>query len=386
MEKKIYLDYAATTPVDPKTVRAMIPYFTKKFGNSTSLHSFGQEAKEILEKNRAIIAKTLSAKPKEIIFTSSATESNNLALKGIAFANKNKGKHIIISSIEHSSVLNNAKWLEKHDFEIEKLPVDKYGLVNPNVLKKTIRKDTILVSIMHANNEIGTIEPIEKIGKICHKNNVYFHTDAVQSFGKVPINVNKMNIDLLTACSQKMYGPKGAACLFIRQGVKIVPLLHGGGHEFGLRPSTVNIPAIVGFIKAVESCQQEMKRESQRLINLRNKLIKKVLEKIPDSYLNGHAEKRLPNNANFWFKFVEGESIVMQLDSYGIAASTASACSSSKLEPSHVLSAIGLNPQQSHGSLRISMGRWTKEKDIDYVLEILPKIIKKLRKISPFKY
>jgi len=238
---------------------------------------------------------------------------------------------------------------------------------------------------MHANNEIGTIEPIEKIGKICREKNVYFHTDAAQSFGKIPIDVNKMNIDLLTACSQKMYGPKGSACLFIKKGVKIEPILHGGGHEFGLRPSTVNVSAIVGFVKAVELCQAEIKKESERLIKLRNKLIKKVLEKIPDSYLNGHAEKRLPNNANFWFKFIEGESIVMQLDSYGIATSTASACSSSKLEPSYVLLAIGLKPQQAQGSLRFSLGRWTKEKDIDYVLEVLPKIIKKLREISPFK-
>ena len=385
MRKKIYLDYTATTPVDSKVIKAMLSYFSQGFGNSASLHSFGQKAKEALEKSRENIAKALKAKPREIIFTSSATESNNFVLKGVAFANKNKGGHIIISSIEHDSVLNNTKLLKKHGFEIEKLPVDKYGLVNVDVLKKSIRKDTILVSVMHANNEIGTVEPIEEIGEICKKNNIYFHTDATQSFGKIPINVNKMNIDLLTASSHKMYGPKGVALLFIKEGVNIEPLLHGGGHEFGLRPSTVNIPAIVGFAKAVEICQKKMQKETNRLIKLRDELIRRVLEKIPNSHLNGHPEKRLSNNANFWFEFVEGESIVMQLDSYGIAASTASACSSPKLEPSHVLLAIGLRPQEVHGSLRLSLGRWTKEKDIDYVLEVLPKIIKKLRKVSPFK-
>ena len=386
MKKKVYLDYAATSPVDPRAVKVMLPYLTEKFGNSASLYSFGQEAKEVLEKSRAIIAKVLGAKPREIIFTGSATESNNLALKGVAFANMDKGRHIIISSIEHDCVLNSAKWLEKHGFEIEKLPVDKYGLVSPDVFKKAIRKDTILVSVIHANNEIGTIEPIGKIGKICCQKGIYFHTDAAQSFGKIPININKMNIDLLTTSSHKMYGPKGAACLFIREGVKIEPLLHGGGHEFGLRSSTINIPAIVGFAKAVEICQKEMQKETSRLIKLRDKLIKGVLEKIPNSHLNGHPEKRLPNNANFWFEFVEGESIVMQLDSYGIAASTASACSSPKLEPSHVLLACGLQPEQAHGSLRLSFGRWTTERDVGYVLETLPKIIKKLREISPFTF
>ena len=388
MRKKsrgIYLDYAATTPVDPIVMKAMTPYFTDKFGNSASLHSYGQKAKEVLDKSRAIIARVLGGKPRELIFTSSATESNNTVLKGVAFANKDKGRHIIISSIEHDCVLNSAEWLEKQGFEIDKLSVDKYGLVSPDDVKKAIRKDTILVSVMHANNEIGVIEPIAEIGKICKEKGVYFHTDAVQSFGRIPLNVDKMNIDLLTASSHKMYGPKGAACLFIREGVKIEPLLHGGGHEFGLRSSTINVPAVVGFAKAVEICYQEMEKETQRSTKLRDKLIEKVLEKIPNSYLNGHPEKRLPNNVNFWFKFVEGEAIVMQLDAYGIAASTASACSSPKLAPSHVLLAIGIKPQEAHGSLRLSLGRWTKEEDIDYVLEILPGVINKLREISPFK-
>jgi len=382
---KTYLDYAATTPVDPRVLKAMLPYFTEKFGNSISLHSFGQEAKKALEKNRLIMAKALNAKDKnEIIFTSSATESNNLAIKGIAFANQNKGKHIIISSIEHSCVLNSAQWLEKQGFKVTKVKVDKYGLIDPKEIEKAIRKDTILVSIIHANNEIGTIEPIEEIGKICEKKKVYFHTDAVQSFAKVPIDVQKMKIDLLTASSHKLYGPKGAALLYIKKGTKIEPLIHGGGHEFGLRSSTVNIPAIVGFGKAVEICEKEMKKESKRQIKLRDKLINGVLKKIPDSYLNGHPKKRLPNNTNFWFAYVEGESIIMDLNSYGIAASTGSACSSEKLEPSHVLLACGLRPEQAHGSLRLTMGRWTKEQDINYLLKILPKTIKKLRELSPY--
>jgi cysteine desulfurase len=383
--KRIYLDYAATTPVDPRVLKAMEPYFSEKFGNTMSLHSFGQEAKTALEEAREIVADLMGAKPSEVIFTSSATESNNLALKGVAFANRRKGNHIIISSIEHSCIMESAKWLEKQGFEITRLKVDKYGLVDPEDVKKAIKKETILVSIMHANNEIGTIEPIEEIGKICKERGVYFHTDAAQSFGKIPINVNKMNIDLMTVSSHKMYGPKGAAALFVREGTKIEPILHGGGHEMGLRSSTVNVAAIIGFAEACKICKKEMEKEAKRSTKLRDKLIKGVLEKIPGSHLNGHPTKRLPNNANFWFKGVEGESIVIQLDLLGIAASTGSACSTEKLEPSHVLLAIGLRPEQAHGSLRLSLGRWTTEKDIDYVLEVLPKVIKKLRKISPIK-
>lgn len=383
--KKIYLDYAATTPVDPRVVKAMSPYFTEKFGNTMSLHSFGQEAKQALEESREAAADLIKAKPDEIIFTSSATESNNLALKGIAFANRKKGRHIIISSIEHPCIIESAKWLETQGFEITRLSVDKYGLINPNDVRKAIKKDTILVSITHASNEIGTIQPISEIGKICKEKRVYFHTDAVQSFGKIPIDVNKMNIDLLSASSHKMYGPKGAACLFIREGTRIEPILHGGGQESGLRSSTVNVPAIVGFAEACKICKREMKKEAQRQIKLRDKLIKGVLRGIKRAYLNGHPQKRLPNNTNFWFEFIEGESMVIQLDLLRVAASTGSACSSLKLEPSHILLAIGLKPEQAHGSLRLTLGRWTTEKEINYVLEILPEVIKKLRKISPFK-
>ena len=385
MRKRIYLDYAATTPVDPKVLEKMFPYFSEKFGNTMSLHSFGREAKDSLEESRKVISGLMGAEPEEVIFTGSATESNNLALKGIAFLNQEKGNHIIISPIEHPCIIETARFLETQGFEVAWLKVDKYGLVNPNDIKKLIKKNTILVSVMHANNEIGTVEPIEEIGKICKEKGVYFHTDATQSFGKIPIDVNKMNIDLLTANSHKMYGPKGAACLFIRKGIKISPILHGGGHESGLRSSTINIPAIVGFAEACRICKKVMKKESKRLVRLRNKLIKGVLEKIPNSHLNGHPEKRLPNNANFWFSFIEGESLVFELDSYGIAASTGSACSSEKLEPSHVLLAIGLEPKEAHGSLRLSLGRWTTEKEINIVLDVLPEIITRLRKISPFK-
>ena len=383
--KKIYLDYASTTPVDPRARKAMLPFFSEKFGNTMSLHNFGQEAKEVLEKSREEVSGLIGAKPGEIIFTGSATESNNLALKGIALANKQKGKHIIISSIEHPCIMESAKWLEKQGFKITRISVDKYGLVNPEDIKKTIKKGTILVSIIHASNEIGTIQPIEEIGKICKENGVYFHTDASQSFGKIPIDVNKMNIDLLTASSHKIYGPKGVALLFIREGVKIEPILHGGGQEFGLRSSTVNLPAIVGFAKACEIAENEMGKEIKRLTKLRDKLIKGVLEKIPKAYLNGHPTKRLANNASFRFDFVEGESIIIRLDLAGVAASTGSACSSIKLEPSHVLLATGLKHEQAHGSLRLTLGRWTNEKEINYILKVLPEIIKKLREISPYK-
>ncbi|MFH7880677.1 MAG: cysteine desulfurase NifS [Candidatus Aenigmatarchaeota archaeon] len=382
---KVYMDYAATTPIDPRVLKAMMPFLKKKFGNTMSLHSFGIEAKKALEESREAIADLMNANSNEIIFTSSATEANNMAIKGIAFANKDKGNHIIVSSIEHHCVLESAKWLEKFGFKVDYLPVDKFGFVDLEKLKSLIRKETILVSVMHANNEIGTIEPIEEIGKICKENGIYFHSDAAQSFGKIDVDVKKFNVDLLTVSSHKMYGPKGAAALYIKEGTRIEPLLHGGGHEFGLRSSTVNVPAIVGFAEAARIAKKEMKKEAARLIKLRDRLIKGVLENIEDSHLNGHPTKRLPNNANFWFSGVEGEALISLLDSYGIAASTGSACSSSTLEPSHVLLAIGLKHHEAHGSLRLSLGRWTTKEEVDYVLEVLPKAINKLRKISIFK-
>ncbi len=378
--KSIYLDYAATTPLDKKVLKVIEPYFSRKFGNTMSLHLFGQEAKTAIENSRKIVASFINAGANEIIFTGSATESNNFVLKGLGLP----GKHIVISSIEHPCIDESARWLEKQGVKVTRLPVDKHGMINPEDVKKAIRPETILVSVIHASNEIGTIQPIAEIGKICREKHVYFHTDAVQSFGKIPIDVKKLNIDLLTASSHKIYGPKGAGLLYIREGIKPVPLLHGGGQENGLRGSTVNVPAVVGFAKAVEICKVGMAKESKRFNKLREKLVKGLL-KIKGSHLNGSPKNSVPNIVNVRFDFVEGESLIIQLDLHGIACSTGSACSSASLEPSHVLMATGLKPQEAHGSLRVSLGRFTKETDIDYLLRILPGIVENLRKISPFK-
>jgi len=382
--KRIYMDYAATTPVDPRVLKAMQPYHSKKFGNTMSLHSFGQEAKEAVEHSRQKLAGLVNARSGKVTFTGSATEANNQALKGIAFANREKGKHIIVSSIEHHCVLDSARWLQKQGFELTYLPVDGYGLVDPSAVGNAIRKDTILVSIMHANNEIGTIEPIGEIGKVCREKGVYFHTDAAQSLGKIPVDVEEMNVDLLTACAHKMYGPKGVGALFVKDGVRIEPLLHGGGHEFGLRSSTVNVAGVVGFGAAADVAKQGMKTEPKRLTKLRDSLAKGVLS-IDQSHLNGHPTHRLPSIANFWFAFIEGESLVAQLDIRNVAASTGSACSSESLEPSHVLTAIGLKHEEAHGSLRLSLGRWSIRQEVDYVLKVLPQAVQRLRVISPFK-
>ena len=381
---KVYMDYAATTPVDPRVFKAMTPYFSEKYGNTMSIHAQGREAKEALEESRKTVAALMNAEPYELAFMGSATESNNMALKGVAYANRKKGKHIIVSAIEHSCVLEPARWLEKQGFEITRLPVDKYGLINLTQLENAIRKDTILVSIMHANNEIGTIQDIQKIGKICKEKNVYFHSDAAQTFGKLPIDVKKMDIDLLSISSHKMYGPTGVGALYIKKGTKIEPLLHGGGHEFKRRASTVNVAGIVGFAEAARIQEKEMDSDAKKQVILRDKLIKGLL-KIEDSHLNGHLTKRLPNNTNFWFAYIEGESLLMQLDMNGVSVSTGSACSSDSLEASHILLAIGLKPQEAHGSLRLSLGKYTTNEDANYVLEVVPKAVERLRKISPFK-
>lgn len=381
MRNKIYLDTAATTRVDPEVVKAMMPYFTDKFGNASSLHTSGREAEKALSDSRKIISEKVNAKNHRLVFTSGGTESNNFALKGVAFANREKGKHIITSRVEHDCVLNTCKWLEKQGFEVTYLPVDREGFVDLNGLEKAIRKDTILVSIIHANNEIGTIEPLTEIGKICSDRGAYFHTDACQSFTKVPINLEKQNIDLLTVNSHKIYGPKGVGGLFVRQEVRADPLLHGGGHEFGLRSGTENVSGIVGFAKAAEMMKED---HVEHMARLRNMLIKGALE-IEDSWLNGPTKERLCNNANFTFRFIEGESLVVHMDMKGVAASTGSACSSNTLEPSHVLSAIGLKPEESHGSIRMSVGRENTKGEIEYTLEVLKDAVEKLRKISPFK-
>jgi cysteine desulfurase len=379
----IYLDYAATTPVDPRVMKAMEPYFSKIYGNTMSLHKLGRKAAEAVEKSRTIIASYINANPDEIVFTGSATESNNLVLKGTAFAEKGK-KHMIISSIEHDCVLGASRWLMQQGFEVDQLPVNQYGLVDIEVLKRTIRNTTLLVSVIHGNNEVGTIQDIKNIGSICKEAGVYFHTDAAQSFGKMPIDVKKMNIDMLTASSHKIYGPKGAAILFIRNGVKIEPLLHGGGHENKMRSSTLNVPAIVGFGKAVKILRQEGTEENKRLSRLRDVLIESIIKNMKKTRLNGHPNKRLSNNVNISFQGVEGESLLLELDFNGVAVSTGSACSSRTLMPSHVLTAMGLGPQEAHGSIRFSLGRWTTEAEIDRAVEIVSKAVKKLRKLSPF--
>ncbi|HOX29632.1 MAG TPA: cysteine desulfurase family protein [Candidatus Paceibacterota bacterium] len=383
--RRVYMDYAAATPVDPKVAKKVNAALTGVFANSMSFHSYGQAARAVLEESRAILAQMIGAQSREVFFTSSATESNNLAIKGVASANKHKGNHIIISSIEHACIMESAKWLESQGFTVTRLGVDSFGQVNPQDVANAINQSTVMVSVMHANNEIGTIQPIEEIGKICREKNVLFHTDAAQTFGKIPVNVKKMNVDLLTASSQKIYGPKGAALLYVREGVKIDPVIHGGGQESGLRAGTSNVLAIYGFALAALEARRNMARETPRLKKMRDRLQAGILKSIEGSHLNGHPQKRVPNILNVWFEFIEGESLIIQLDLRGIAASTGSACSSAKLAPSHVLIAAGMKPQEAHGSLRLSLGRFSKDSDVDYVLKALPAIIQRLREISPFK-
>jgi cysteine desulfurase len=392
--KKIYLDNAATTPLDPRVLKAMLPFLKEEYGNPSSLHSLGQRSREAIEKSREIIANFIKAKTDEIFFTSGGTESNNFAIKGVAFANEKFGKHIITSKIEHHAVLEPCHWLEKNGFKVSYLDVDKNGLINVNQVEKTITDETILVSIMHANNEIGTIEPIIEIGNLIKKvreerkkrnikTPIYFHTDAVQTFGHLPINVNELNVDLLSASAHKLYGPKGTGLLYIKKGVKIEPLIHGGGHEKGLRSGTENTAGIVGFAKAVEIAKKEMDKEYQRLTKFRDLLIEEIFKKIDGVSLNGDRYLRLPNNINISVKGVEGEAMVLYLDKKGIACSTGSACSSHSLEPSHVLLAIGKSPEEAHSSLRITLGRFTKEKDLKIFIQALTETINYLRKISP---
>ncbi len=381
--KKIYLDYAATTPTDPEVVKAMLPYFTDRFGNPSSIHSFGQEGKAAIEKARGKIASFLSAKQEEIIFTSGGTESDNFAIKGVAYANQNKGNHIITSSIEHPAVIESCRFLEKIGFRVSYLPVNKDGLLDPKTVKKAITDKTILISIMHASNEIGTIQSITEIGKIAREKEISFHSDAVQTFGHLPINVDELNVDLLSISGHKICGPKGIGALYIRKGARVTSFMHGGEQERKRRASTENVPAIVGFGKAVEIAKETMDEEAKKLTVLRDKLINGIFEKIERVQLNGHPTKRLPNNVNVSVESVEGESMLLNLDMEGIDASTGSACSSSSLKASHVLLALGLSHELAHSSLRFTLGRYTKEEDINLVLDVLPKIVEKLRSMSP---
>jgi cysteine desulfurase len=380
---KIYLDYAATTPVHPDVVREMTPYFSERFGNPSSIYSIGQEAREGLEAARVKVASLIGALPEEIVFTGGGSESDNYALKGLAFQKGYTGKHIITSVIEHHAVLETVRFLEEQGFKVTYLPVDKYGLIDPDDVKKAIRLDTILVSIMHANNEIGTIEPIKEIGRITRQAGVLFHTDAVQTVGHVPVDVNRMNIDLLSISAHKLYGPKGVGALYVRKGLQLVSLIHGGQQEHGRRASTENVAGIVGFGKAAEIAIREMKEEADRITVLRDRLANGLQQRIERIKLNGHPVSRLPNNVNVSIDFIEGESLCLNLDFSGICSSTGSACSSASAEPSHVLTAIGVKPPLLHGSLRFSLGKWTTQEEIDRTVVILTEIVKKLRAMSP---
>lgn len=376
--KHIYLDNAATTKVDEQVLKAMSPYFNERYGNASSVHFFGQDAKEALENSRKTIAKAIDANAREIFFTSGGTESNNLALKGLFFSSYPEKNHIITTKIEHDCVLNSCKWLEKQGAKVTYLNVDKEGFINLDELKKAITDKTIVVSIIHGNNEIGTIQDIEAIGKICNEKNVLLHTDACQSFTKVPIDVKKQNLSLVTLNSHKIHGPKGVGALYVKEGINVTPILHGGGHEKGLRSGTENVSGIVGFAKAVDVTEQ---KNVKKISELRDKLIDGLL-KIKDVGLNGSKTKRLCNNVNFSFNDVEGESVGAYLEREGIYTSTGSACSSHSKASSHVLKAIGLNDKQVNSSLRISLSKYTTEEEINFVLERLPKIIEKLRRLS----
>ena len=376
------MDHSATTPVAPEVLAAMLPYFGEKFGNASSLHRSGREAKEALEDSREKVAALLGARAEEIIFTSGGTESDNLALKGIARKNRKLGKHIITTQIEHPAILETCRALEKEGFEVTYLPVTGEGLVELSTLEASIRPDTILISVMHANNEVGTIQPLEEIGRLAAERDIYLHSDAVQSVGKIPVNVDDLGVDLLSLSAHKLYGPKGVGALYIRKGTKLESIIQGGGHERRLRSGTENISGIVGLARAAELAERDMPREAERLAGLRDRLAELVLGKVKDAWINGTMKKRLPGNLNFGFKYVEGESLLLFLDSKGICVSTGSACSSHKLEPSHVLMSLGLKAEECHGSLRITLGMSNTMEEIEYVAESIVEAVERFRGIS----
>lgn len=377
------MDYGSASPVDKRVLEAMIPFFDTDVGNASSLHSAGRKAKRELENARKSVANLIGApNPKSVIFTSCATESNNLALRGAAMRYKDKGNHIITTSIEHMSVMNTLKDLQRNGFEVTFVPVDKDGLVYPEQVKNAITDKTIIISVMYASGEIGSIQPIKEIGEIASDRKIIFHVDGTAACGKVPVDVEKEHIDLLTISSNDLGGAKGTGALYMKQGIRIIPFMLGGGQEFGMRSGSENIPGIVGMGKAAEIAQQEMPDESSRLLKLRDRLIDNIL-KTEYTYLTGHRTKRLPNNASFRFSFIEGESIILQLNDLGITASTGSACSSKTLEPSHVLISMGLRHEEAHGSLLLTLGRANTQEDVDHVIESVPKIVSRLRELSP---
>ena len=381
-QKIIYMDHAATTYAAPEVVAEMLPYFSDCFGNPSSVYSVGAKSKSAIEEARTKIATVLNAEPEEIFFTSGGTEADNWALKGVAFANQRKGKHIITTKIEHHAIHHAADWLAQQGFEITYVGVDEYGMVSPAEIEKAIREDTILISVMYANNEVGTIQPIAEIGKIAHEHGILFHTDAVQAAGHIPIDVKAENIDLLSLSGHKFYGPKGVGALYIRKGVRIQNFIHGGAQERKRRAGTENVPGIVGLGTALARAAAEIPEENARLLALRGRLISELL-KLPATKLNGHPENRLPNNVNITFEYIEGESVLLFLNMKGICASTGSACNSASLEPSHVLTSMGVPAGSAHGSIRLTIGERTTEEDVEYVIKELTEIVKKLRSMSP---
>ena len=383
MTKLIYMDNSATTPVKQEVLDEMLPYFNIKYGNPSSIYSLGSTSKVAVETSREKIATTINANAKDIFFTAGGSEADNWALKGVAFANRKKGNHIITSKIEHHGILHTCEYLEKQGFKVTYIDVDEYGIVDLNQLKKSITDETILISIMFANNEIGTIQPNKEIGRIAKEKGVYFHTDAVQAIGHIKIDVDELNIDMLSMAAHKFYGPKGIGALYIRPGVKIDPLISGGGQERNRRAGTENVPGIVGMGKAIELAYENLDEHNNKLIELRDRLIKKVFESIDYVRLNGHPTIRLPGNINICFEFIEGESLLLSLDMEGIAGSSGSACTSGTLDPSHVLLAIGLPHEIAHGSLRLSLGDFNTKDEVDYVVEKLVEIVARLRSMSP---
>lgn len=379
----IYLDHAATTYVKPEVFEAMKPYFCEHFGNASSIYSIGRESKKAVEEAREKVAKAINAQAREVYFTSSGSEADNWALKGIAAANKKKGNHIITSAIEHPAIMSTCQYLQSEGFEVTYLPVDSDGLVSIEELKKAIKDTTILISIMFANNEIGTIQPIAEIGAIAREKGIYFHTDAVQAVGNVAIDVEKLNVDLLSLSGHKFYGPKGVGALYVKKGVKISSFIHGGHQERGKRASTENLPGIIGLGKAIELATENMEAYNKKLIDLREKTIEGLFAKVPYIKLNGHRTSRLPGNVNISFEFIEGESLLLMLDMMGVCGSSGSACSSGSLDPSHVLMAIGLSHEIAHGSLRLSFGEENTEDDVNFILEEIPKVVNRLRDMSP---
>ncbi len=381
--RQVYLDNHSATRIDDRVLEKMLPYLKEDYGNAQSMHKLGNWARDALEKARDQVARLINAKPVEIYFTSCGSESNNLALKGVAQAYNDKGRHIIVSSIEHFSVLHTARRLGQQGYEITYIPVDQSGTVNPEDVKRAIRKDTILISVQHANPEIGTIEPIEMIGAIAHEQGVLFHTDAIATCGQIPVDVNKLNVDLLSLSGSQFYGPKGAAALYVKKGIRIIPQIDGGIQENGRRAGTENIPAIVGFGEACAIAQQEMEENYKKMIKLRERLINELPIKVEYLYLNGDLKNRMPNNVNFSVEFIEGEGLLLLLNEIGIYVSSASACASKALKMSHVLTAINVDPAIGQGTILITLSKYNTEEDVDYVLEQLPPIVKKLRGISP---